>query len=79
MHIDHLGAQSLAASVAQEALAARTEDLAATARKNRLAQQRLAARANAQNPDLEVTEQIEEEPEEKDGDEPAHGGFQAKA
>jgi hypothetical protein len=73
MHIDHLGAQAFAASVAQEALDARAHDIEAAARKNRLAQQRLA-RLNAQNPDLEVTDAVAGDEEESAG-----GGLNAKA
>jgi hypothetical protein len=78
MHIDHLGAQALAASAAQEAMDARAQDVAAAARKQRLNLQRLA-RLNAQNPDLEVTEEIEGDGEEAKEEESSGGGLNAKA
>jgi hypothetical protein len=78
MHIDHYSAQALAASVAQEAMDARTQDLAAAARKNRLNLQRLA-RLNAQNPDLEVTEEIEGDGQENAEEESSGRGLNAKA
>jgi hypothetical protein len=78
MHIEHFSAQAMAASVAQEAMEARLQDAAAAARKNRLNLQRLA-RLSAQNPDLEVTEEIDGDGEEKAGDEPSGGGLNAKA
>ena len=78
MHIDHYSAQTLAASVAQEAMDARAHDLTAAARKNRLNLERLA-RLNSQNPDLEVVEEIDDEREEKAEDESPGGGLNAKA
>jgi hypothetical protein len=78
MHIDHYSAQAMAASVAQEAMDARAQDAAVAARKHRLNLQRLA-RLNAQNPDLEVIEEIEGDAEEKDQEEASGGGLNAKA
>jgi hypothetical protein len=78
MHIDHFSAQTMAASVAQEAMDARAQDTAAAARKHRLNLQRLA-RLNAQNPDLEVTEEIDDDGDGKDQEESSGGGLNAKA
>jgi hypothetical protein len=72
MHIDHTGAQALGASLAQEIVAARAQDLAA--RKRRLNLERLA-RPGAQEAEGRIAEAAEEDEHE----EPPRHGLDAKA
>ena len=81
MHIGHMEAQALAASVLQEAAEARAQAKAGLTRRERLAIMGKLAAQNAENPEVAVkgTDQEDEEEADGDGRESSGGSLNARA
>jgi len=81
MHIGHMDAQALAASVAQEASEARARARGGLTRRERLSIEGKLAAQNAENPEFAVKGTDEERKEETGGDDQqsSGGSLNAKA